>query len=78
MRISIDSKNRIFRDGSGRHVLFYGFNVVYKLTPYIPDENSLTDLDINNLKNWGVNFVRLGVMWEAFEFKPGLYNSTYL
>ena len=27
---------------------------------------------------WGFNFVRLGVMWEAVERSPGVYNTTYL
>ena len=27
---------------------------------------------------WGFNFVRLGVMWEAVEVAPGVYNDTYL
>ena len=84
MQIKIDSENRIFRDGYGRHTLFHGFNVIYKVPPYIPDEaafdpqTSLSDEDITDLKNWGVNFVRLGVMWEAVETAPGVYNSTYL
>jgi endoglycosylceramidase len=28
--------------------------------------------------NWGFNFMRLGVMWEAVERAPGVYNTTYL
>lgn len=64
--------------------MFHGFNVIYKIAPYIPDEaafdpqNSLSDEDIIDLKNWGFNFVRLGVMWEAVETAPGVYNTTYL
>jgi endoglycosylceramidase len=27
---------------------------------------------------WGFNFVRLGVMWEAVERSPGVYNATYM
>lgn len=34
--------------------------------------------DINDLKTWGFNFVRLGVMWEAVETAPGVFNQTYL
>jgi len=58
--------------------------VVYKVAPYIPDvdtfdsQNSLNDKDIQDLKNWGMNLVRLGVMWEAVERAPGVYNYTYL
>jgi len=58
--------------------------MVYKIPPYIPlnetfdPENSLTDDEIGDLKDWGFNFVRLGVMWEAVESAPGIYNDTYL
>ena len=58
--------------------------MVYKIAPYIPGNSqfdpqlSLTDLEIKSLKDWGFNFVRLGVMWEAVESAPGLYNDTYL
>jgi hypothetical protein len=31
-----------------------------------------------NLEKWGMNHVRLGVMWEAVEIAPGVYNQTYL
>jgi len=31
-----------------------------------------------DLRSWGVNFVRLGVMWEAVETSEGVYNTTYL
>lgn len=30
------------------------------------------------MQNWGINLVRLGVMWEAVESAPGVYNYTYL
>ena len=45
----------MFKDASGRTILFHGVNVVYKVPPYIPDmetfdpETSLTDQDIDNL-----------------------------
>jgi len=38
----------------------------------------LNDADIKNLTDWGFNFVRLGVMWEAVETAPGVYNHSYL
>lgn len=75
-----DAKQRVIRDAEGRHVIYHGVNVVYKVAPYIPDEDafdpqtSLADKDIQDLKNWGFNLVRLGVMWEAVETAPGVYN----
>ena len=58
--------------------------MVYKVDPYIPStgdfdsQNSLNDEDIANLKKWGMNFVRLGVMWEAVERTEGTYDDAYL
>ena len=31
-----------------------------------------------NLESWGVNMVRLGVMWRPVEEAQGSYNTTYL
>ncbi len=72
------------KDQANRTVLLHGVNVVYKVDPYIPSsdsfnpELSLTDDEIASLVDWGFNFVRLGVMWEAVERSPGTYNQTYL
>ena len=74
----------MFEDGYNRTVLFHGVNVVYKVDPYLPSdgtfnsEDSLNDEDIANLKKWGINFVRLGVTWEAVEKQPGVYDEAYL
>eukprot|EP00358_Blepharisma_japonicum_P001629 CAMPEP_0202946080 /NCGR_PEP_ID=MMETSP1395-20130829/8365_1 /ASSEMBLY_ACC=CAM_ASM_000871 /TAXON_ID=5961 /ORGANISM="Blepharisma japonicum, Strain Stock R1072" /LENGTH=508 /DNA_ID=CAMNT_0049646453 /DNA_START=69 /DNA_END=1595 /DNA_ORIENTATION=+ len=74
----------MFEDDSGRTIIFHGVNVVVKAPPYIPitssfdPQMSLCAQDIQNLQNWGFNFVRLGVMWQAVETSPGSYNMTYL
>ena len=39
---------------------------------------SLNEKDIDDLLRWGFNIVRLGVIWEAVEVEPGVYNTTYL
>lgn len=68
-------------------MLFHGVNVIYKVAPYIPlfgpsdeftPQESLVPFDMDNLIKWGMNHVRLGVMWEAVETAPGVYNYTYL
>ena len=72
------------QDASRRSVIFHGVNVVYKVHPFIPQNDtfdsqlSLTDAEIDDLVKWGFNFVRLGVMWEAVERAPGVYNESYL
>ena len=71
-------------DQEGRPTIFHGVNVVYKVDPYIPSngdfdpQNSLNIKDIADLKKWGMNFVRLGVMWEAVERSAGVYDDNYL
>ena len=83
-KISVNTATRQFNDEHGRSVIFHGVNVAYKVHPYIPSnqtfdgDNSLTDAEIDQLKKWGFNFVRLGVMWEAVESAPSHYNDTYL
>ena len=83
-RLDIDSSSRFFVDQDDRQVLLHGVNVVYKVDPYIPStgdwdtEDSLDDHDIELLKQWGFNFVRLGVMWEAVEREEGVYDEEYL
>ena len=80
-RVSINPDTRMFLDSEGRTLLFHGVNVVYKIAPYIPSDgsfdpnDSLNDWDIQNLADWGMNFVRLGVMWEAVERTEGVYDD---
>ena len=74
----------MLRDRQGRHRIFHGVNVVTKQHPYMPItdhfdiETSLVQEDIDDLKKWGMTMVRLGLMWEAVETAPGVYNYTYL
>jgi endoglycosylceramidase len=82
--IHIDPEMRMLVDSEGRPTIFHGVNVVYKIDPYIPSngdfdpQNSLNIKDIADLKKWGMNFVRLGVMWEAVERSAGIYDDNYL
>mmetsp|Transcript_28061 Transcript_28061/g.42423 ORF Transcript_28061/g.42423 Transcript_28061/m.42423 type:complete len:128 (+) Transcript_28061:2-385(+) len=82
--IWIDPETRSLRDAEDRHVIFHGVNVVYKVPPYYPEDNtfeptkSLTGKDMDDLQKWGLNFVRLGVMWESVETAPGVYDQDYL
>jgi endoglycosylceramidase len=82
--INIDKNSRQFVDKEGRVRIFHGVNIVVKNPPYTPLEgsfdpiNSLSDIDYDYLTKFGFNVVRLGVIWEAVETQPGIYNSTYL
>jgi endoglycosylceramidase len=44
--------------------------------PFDP-ELSLNAEDIQSLQDWGMNFVRLGVMWEAVERTRGVVDTDY-
>ena len=83
--ITVNTTSKFMIDGSRRSTIFHGVNVVYKVDPYLPSTNStfdpqysLNDGDIENLVSWGFNFVRLGVMWEAVERTPSVYDDAYL
>lgn len=83
-RLEVNPETRFLIDSFGRTVILHGVNAIYKIDPYIPSEgafdpqNSLNDEDIANLKSWGMNFMRLGVMWEGVEREPGKYDMAYL
>ena len=72
-------------DNYGRYSIFHGGNVVVKLPPYLPTldvfdyQFSLnTKEDLETMKRLGFNSIRLGVIWEAVEKKPGEYDMDYL
>ena len=82
--IHVDSSTRTFRDSQGRARIFHGQNVVVKAAPYIPSQDafdpfmSVSTEDLENMRDWGVKLVRLGVLWEAVETAPGVYDHAYL
>ena len=80
----ISQINNRFIDQYNRTIIFHGVNVVYKIPPYIPITDkfdpflSLNDLDIEYLKSFGFNVVRLGIIWEAVEIKPDIFDDQLL
>ena len=83
-KISLNNKSSHFIDEFNRTVIFHGVNVVVKIPPYIPKTDkfdpffSLTNKDILFMKKFGFNLVRLGIIWEAVERGPGVYDYEYL
>ena len=84
-KIDIDNRTGAFRDEQGIAYVFHGANIVVKSAPYLPDykgrfdpQMSLNKKDMEDLADWGFNVVRLGVLWEAVEVAPGVFNDTYL
>jgi endoglycosylceramidase len=82
--IKVNTETHGFVDQYNREVYFHGVNAVYKIAPWHPStsgfdaNNSLSDVDAQNLRSWGFNVVRLGVMWPGVEPSKGNYDSTYL
>jgi len=77
--------NKQFIDANGNTRIFRGVNAVYKIAPWIPSsegfdsQTTLSELDAQNLKAWGFNVVRLGVMWPGVEPGPaGAVSKDYL
>mgnify|MGYP000928100647 CR=1 FL=1 len=81
--IKVDSNNSLFVDQFGRYRVYHGVNAVYKTHPFHPNivdfstNYSLTDHDLLNLKNWGMNVIRLHAAWEGPAPQKGVYNYSY-
>ena len=79
----ISDKNAIsvsgtrFIDSFGRQVIFSGINKVNKdpQKNYIDNDSSET---FNQFRKWGLNCVRLGIIWAGVEPEPGKYDEKYL
>lgn len=83
-RVRIDPATGQFIAPDGRTKVFHGVNVVQKAFPWHPSIDgydafsSLVEQDMDDLKRWGFNAIRLGVMWPGVEPVQGQYNMTYL
>ena len=66
-----------FVDSDGQEMIFHGLNLVNKN----PEENYLGSADqdaIKKIRSWGFNCIRLGIIWDGLEPKPGQYDEKYL
>lgn len=66
-----------FIDTEGREILLTGVNVVDKS----PERNYLSwhsEEDFARLRDWGMNVIRLGIIWDGVEPEPGVYDDEYL
>lgn len=75
LRISV--RDRWMVDSYGRVRIFHGFNSVYKSFPWY-DQQIMNQTRLDLFKEWGLNCVRLGMMWKGLEPQRDQYNETYL
>jgi endoglycosylceramidase len=64
-------------DEHGRVSFFHGTNFVQKGYPWYP-EALLDHEHVKEIKSWGFNTLRLGVMWSGVEPELGVFNETYI
>lgn len=77
-RLPLGHTGRWITDATGRVVVMHGTNMVYKLAPYYPGAAGFGASDAAYLQRIGFNAVRVGVIWQALEPHPGVFNPGYL
>lgn len=66
-----------FIDANGRSLLLHGINLVNK-DPSVGYLGPEAAKEFVQWRSWGLNCVRLGVLWDGLEPEPGVYNDAYL
>lgn len=65
-------------DPQGRVIVVHGENVVSKTAPFTPQSYGFDAEDAQFLQDNQFDGVRLGIVWEAVEPQPGVYDDRYL
>uniref|UniRef100_A0A5K4F650 Cellulase domain-containing protein n=2 Tax=Schistosoma mansoni TaxID=6183 RepID=A0A5K4F650_SCHMA len=71
------NQDGMFMDHLGYIKLFRGFNNVQKYFPWY-QENAWNITQIKMFQNWGLNVIRLGIMWSGVKPNISIVNTTYL
>jgi len=75
--LSVDEHSNHLLDSRGRIRLFHGVNLVCKTPPWYWPQ-LLEDSYARDLASWGLNIVRLGVIWSGLEPEEGRYDVQYI
>ncbi len=70
-------KDGAFLDPAGRQILLHGMAVISKN----PKENYQSwhgPEEFAQMRRWGMNCIRLGIIWDGLEPEPGKYDEEYL
>ena len=76
--LPVSHAGRWLADAQGRAVVLHGLNQVFKVAPFTPSSGGFGDDDAAFLQANGFNAMRVGVIWEAVEPSPGVYDDAYL
>jgi endoglycosylceramidase len=63
------------RDGLGRQVILRGIAVINKDPPYLPP---VGPADFARIRSWGMNSIRLGILWAGIMPSPGVIDTSYV
>jgi endoglycosylceramidase len=65
-----------FVDSNGRQLIFSGINYISKnpKEKYMPQHGPEI---FQQFSKWGINCIRLGIIWDGLEPEPGKYNEAY-
>lgn len=77
-KLPLGHTGRWITDAGGRVVVMHGANLVYKVAPFYPSAGPFGPSDAAYLRSLGFTAIRVGVLWEALEPQPGVYNDAYL
>jgi len=77
-KLPLGHAGRWITDAGGRVVVMHGANLVYKVAPFYPAAGPFGPSDAAFLRSLGFTAVRVGVLWEALEPRPGFYDDAYL
>ena len=69
-RAPLDHEGRWFTDARDRVVILRGFNMVYKVGSYRPEETGFGRNDARFLRRHGFNSIRLGIIYKGLEPDP--------
>lgn len=73
----ISVRDARFMDAQGRQILLHGLCVINKRKA----ENYQSwhgPADFAALRDWGMNCIRLGILWDGLEPQPGVFDDGYL
>ena len=77
-KIQVNPDTHLFVDGNGQTRIFHGISQVNKNADINGGLITYTDTQLKQLKDWGFKGIRLGILWNAYEVAPNVFNESYL